>query len=425
MLRRCLVAVLLLSLIAGCVPNMTVPTQTDAAAPTSPPPTDGADLGAVASGVYPDFFAELLGKSQEEVDAKIQAAWQHFFYGDDATQRVYYPVGDDMAYILDVGNADVRSEGMSYGMMIAVQLDKQEEFNRIWTWAKRYMYHQDGPYQGYFAWHALPDGTQLDTNPAPDGEEWFATALYFASGRWGDGEGIYDYRGQADAILHAMRHTRARGGVATDMFHPESNMVVFVPRLGPTNAFTDPSYHLPHFYELWADWAATDNQLWRDAASVSRAFFHDAAHPTTGLMPDYARFDGTPESFGAGGHENFQFDAWRAIMNVAVDHLWYRADPWQVEQTDRVLDFFAAQGLDSYKSVYTLDGTPLVDFQSPGLVAMNAVGALAATHPQRAEFVQALWDLTPPSGQWRYYDGMLYTMALLHGSGNFRVYAPE
>src|SRR5690606_25743320 len=65
---------------------------------------------------YRDYFQEYLGKSEEEVAYKINKAWQQLFYGDDSTERIYYPVGTDMAYILDVGNGDVRTEGMSYGM---------------------------------------------------------------------------------------------------------------------------------------------------------------------------------------------------------------------------------------------------------------------------------------------------------------------
>lgn len=37
-----------------------------------------------------------------------------------------------MGYIEDILNNDVRTEGMSYGMMIAVQLDKKTEFDRLW-----------------------------------------------------------------------------------------------------------------------------------------------------------------------------------------------------------------------------------------------------------------------------------------------------
>ena len=45
-----------------------------------------------------------------------------------------------MAYIEDTGNHDARTEGMSYGMMMCVQMDRKEEFDRLWKWAKTYMY---------------------------------------------------------------------------------------------------------------------------------------------------------------------------------------------------------------------------------------------------------------------------------------------
>ena len=82
---------------------------------------------------------------------------------------------------LDVANRDVRTEGMSYGMMIAVQLDKKAEFDALWNWAKTFMYHAatNHPASGYFSWSMQTNGTPNDEMPAPDGEEYFATALVF------------------------------------------------------------------------------------------------------------------------------------------------------------------------------------------------------------------------------------------------------
>ena len=45
-----------------------------------------------------------------------------------------------------------------------------------------------------------------------------------------------------------------------------------------------------------------------------------------------------------------------------------------------------------------------------------------ASLPQARDFVEALWASSPPTGQWRYYDGLLYLMGLLHVSGEFRIY---
>jgi oligosaccharide reducing-end xylanase len=408
-------------LTAGCVsPSTPAPT----ASPVSAIATQPHLIGAFATNEYRNLFAEYLGKSDAEVQAKIDAAWDQLFYGDDDSERVYYPVGEDMAYIEDIGNGDVRSEGMSYGMMIAVQLDKKEEFDRLWKWAKTYMYQSEGPFQGYFAWHCTRDGEQLDANPASDGEEWFAMALLFASARWGDGEGIFDYRAQAQEILDVMLHTEDSGsGAATNMFNLENKQVVFVPMVGRVSSFTDPSYHLPAYYELWARWAGRDKEFWADAAQVSREFFKKAAHPETGLMPDYANFDGTP--YGTDDHKDFRFDAWRTLSNVAVDYAWFAVDPWQVEQSNRVLNFLASQGIDSYPNQFALDGAPLSSDHSTGLVSMAAVAALAADRETGEPFVQALWDTQIPSGKWRYYDGMLYMLGMLHVSGNFKIYTSQ
>ena len=174
-----------------------------------------ASVGAVSTGKYRNLFKEL-GYSDAEIDKKVESAWQKFFYGTD-DERIYYPVGEDMAYIYTADTDDVRSEGMSYGMMICVQMDKQEEFDRLWKWAKTHMQHKSGEFKGYFAWQMNTNGTIKDNTPAADGEEYFATSLLFASARWGNGEGIYNYNKEAQEILKTMLH-QADDGQGVNMF---------------------------------------------------------------------------------------------------------------------------------------------------------------------------------------------------------------
>ena len=373
---------------------------------------------------YDDLFAALLGKDNEEVNARVESAFHQLFYGNDSTERLYYPVEPEMAYIEDVLHNDVRTEGMSYGMMIAVQMDKKQEFDRLWRWAKTYMQHREGPRKTFFAWHCGTGGAMIDSNAASDGEEWFVMTLLFASARWGNGEGIFNYKREAQAILDAMLNKESapgNDGRVTNMFNRAEHQVVFVPSVDGAG-FTDPSYHLPHFYELWARWAERENQFWSEAASVSRTFLKKAAHPVTGLTPDYARFDGTPMDRWNGGHADFRFDAWRVAMNIGLDYAWFARDPWEVTQSDRLLAFFHSEG--RYGNQYTLDGKKLAKDHSPGLVAMNAVACLASTSPYRKEFIEDLWSTPVPRGLYRYYDGLLYMIGLLQVSGNFRILEP-
>jgi len=404
------------------------------ALPQPDSPVDGS--GAYASGRYRDLFAEG-GHSSKEVASRIDAAFQQLFHGDPETQAVYFPAGKNaqgpLAYLTDWNNHDVRTEGMSYGMMIAVQLDKKAEFDALWNWAKTYMYINDPkhPSFGYFSWSCKTDGSPNEETAAPDGEEYFVMSLYFAAHRWGNGTRIYNYQAQAEELLHTMRHRVKMSGptkfgprtVANEV-DEATKMIRFVPGVERGN-FTDPSYHLPAFYELWSRWGpAEDRAFWADAATTSRAFFVKTTNPQTGLAPAYANFDGTPHATKFSQSTIFGYDSWRTASNWSVDWSWWRKAPQEQQLSDRIQSFFRAQGLTTYSDLYTLDGKSVLAHHSPGLVATNGVASLAATDPKSKEFVQALWDTPVPSGQLRYYDGMLYLLSFLHCSGEFRIWKP-
>src|SRR5580704_14838310 len=119
----------------------------DAQASKSPSSTTASKLddgsGAFATGHYRNLFVEN-GHSQKEIDGKIEAAYQQLFHGDPQTQAVFFPAGKNgngpLAYLTDWANHDARTEGVSYGMMISVQLDHKAEFDALWNWAMTYMY---------------------------------------------------------------------------------------------------------------------------------------------------------------------------------------------------------------------------------------------------------------------------------------------
>ena len=381
--------------------------------PDAPTP---ASVGAVSTGKYRNLFKEL-GYSDAEIDKKVESAWQKFFYGTDE-ERIYYPVGEDMAYIYTADTDDVRSEGMSYGMMICVQMDKQEEFDRLWKWAKTHMQHKSGEFKGYFAWQMNTNGTIKDNTPAADGEEYFATSLLFASARWGNGEGIYNYNKEAQEILTTMLH-QADDGQGVNMFDKTHKMPVFCP-IGNAATYSDPSYHLPAFYEVWAREAEQDNDFWSEAAEASRQHFKDATNEKTGLGPDYSEYSGAAKNDG--NHGDFRFDAWRIAANIACDYAWWAQDSWATTHANRIQSFFYDQGVDSYGNQWSLDGKNLSTDHSPGLVAMNATASLASSDKKSWSFLEDLWNISPTTGKYRYYDGCLYMMGLLHCSGKFRAY---
>lgn len=394
--------------------------------------------GAYVTGMYRNLFVEN-GHTQEEVTAKVNAAFQQLFYGD-TSQRLYFDAGSNengpKAYLCDVLHNDVRSEGMSYGMMVCVQMDKKAEFDALWNWAMTHMYIRkpDHPSKGYFAWSIRTDGTPLSEGPAPDGEEYFVMSLYFAANRWGNGEGIYNYKAYADTILTDMRHRAVITGntitgpaTTGPMVNEEACMILFVPDEGG-NTFTDPSYHLPAFYELWSRWGPeADREFWAAAADTSRMYFNKACHPVTGLCTDYANFDGTPHFVPWNPNSvNFAYDSWRTASNWAVDWSWWQKDASAQELSNRIQSFFAGMGVTTYGHVFKPEGEVLNPMHRPGLAAANATASLAATHAVAKEFVEDFWNApVPVLLDQRYYDGTLYLLSILHCSGEFRIWKPE
>ena len=378
--------------------------------------------GAVLTGKYRNVFKEC-GYSEDEIAKRVEQTFETIFYGKEE-ERFYHEVGDDMAYMEDTGNHDVRTEGMSYGMMVCVQMNKKEEFDRLWKWVRTYMYIENAPNKNYFVWSCGLDGSKNADGPAPDGEEYFAMALFFASARWGDGEGIFNYGAEAKAILRECVHKGEASHPGEPMWEPSNKLIKFVPGFD----FSDPSYHLPHFYELFAKNAdPCDRTFWEQAAEASRGYLHLACHPKTGLSAEYADYDGKPhighqEIFGR--HDWYYSDAYRTIANIGMDHLWFEKDPWQVEIANRLQHFYCAEQKEHWDGVFLTDGTRLEEkaLHPVAIVAVNAQASLAADGPYVKECVDRLWDTPLRTGDRRYYDNFLYMFAMLALSGNYRIY---
>lgn len=94
-----------------------------------------------------------------------------------------------MGYVSDLNNHDARTEGLSYGMMIAVQLNKKGVFDRIWRWSKKYLLHQEGPREAYFAWSINPKTMKKNSEGSASDGEWMLQShfrhqlpLFFGNG---------------------------------------------------------------------------------------------------------------------------------------------------------------------------------------------------------------------------------------------------
>lgn len=405
--------------------------------------------GGFETDKYRNVFVEM-GYEPAQVEAKLKEVFNDVFRGPN---KVYFEVGDTLGYISDIKNNDARTEGMSYGMMIAVQFGEKDIFDRLWRWSKKYMQHQSGQREGYFAWSCKTDGTRNAEGAASDGELYFITALIFASNRWGNDTGI-NYKAEAQHILNCIMPREYKEERSMPQFpsmpsssgkifliDPETQLITFTPD-GFGQRFTDPSYHIPAFYEVWAKWADDGrSDYWLTCAAKSREYLHKAIHEQTGLNPDMSQYDGSlMAGFGGrrNGGSNFRYDSWRVPMNIALDYEWSCADgEWQRQYGEKIQNFFYSQGIDKYVDQYRVDGSLPEDGEilqaggfrklrhSIGLVSTLAAASVMCSHDKSKEFVDALWNAKHEpfeDGYFdAYYDGLLRLFAFMHLSGNYKV----
>jgi oligosaccharide reducing-end xylanase len=349
------------------------------------------------------LFSEVLCKPASEVQAKMTGIVQQLFHGSGDDQPIYFELSANpaQAYIEDIASGDVRSEGQSYGMFIAVEMNMRTEFDKLWNYAKSCMQQPSG----VFAWQMNVDScTPISKGQAPDGDEYFAEALRLAHRRWGD-DGAVNYGAEALKVMAAVAEHDFNKNPAIVKFSSGSN-------------FSDPSYVLPLFYSEWACFDTANATLWQNAASYARTFFPKVFNASTGLAPYQSNFDGS--AFSAGN--TFNADAWRVPMNIMSDFALNHAGTWQPGYAATSAAFWTSQGLDTYGTSYTLTGTVMNQYHGAGLTGVNAMLGFGLSAADATPFLQAAWDQSTPTGQYRYYDGMLYAMSMLYLTGTFSLF---
>jgi oligosaccharide reducing-end xylanase len=155
---------------------------------------------------------------------------------------------------------------------------------------------------------------------------------------------------------------------------------------------------LPAFYQVWACFDAANADFWNEAIKDGREFYHVGVDGN-GVCPYQSSWDGSnPQAANS--------DSVRCVMNIMMDHNFFAADPWQTETY--------APAFGSYMKSHS-DG-------SAAQFSCNALLGFGLPESSGKSFVDKLWSASIPTGTWRYYDGTLYMLSLLHVSGTFKLY---
>jgi oligosaccharide reducing-end xylanase len=364
---------------------------------------------------------DQIGVPADSVQARIEQTWKAMTEGDSTNaRRIYFEREDNSAYILTPWNGRVLSPSQGMAMMAGVLLDDQEKFDRLWKFARENMYHTDGKWQGYFAFHTLPDGTIFEKKQKAWGlgEAYITTALIGAHKRWGSGKGLKNYKKQAQTLLkHFVEDadTTANGA----LFHKELKYPLMLRRSGETKTVV--AFHTPAFFDLWSQWSGDKavRAFFAKAARNSREYLQKAsALGSYSLFPMFTTVEYGLEKEGDGHHDNFHPASYPAVLHVALDGIVGKPQPWQTQLADTVMQFFHSRGLDNWGYHYhIMNGKQLSEGEvNPDLAAVTASLAALATVPYQDEFVEFVWNYP-----YEHAPGLVYLLSMQAMNGAFGV----
>jgi hypothetical protein len=272
------------------------------------------------------------------------------------------------------------SEGIAYGMLLAVNHGDQTTFDKLWLYSQSWL-----DAKGLMHWYINAAGTEvLGRGAASDSDEDIAFALIMADARWGGrGSLTTNYidlaRAQIDRIwMHEVDHARG------DVLEPGDEF--------PDGSVINISYFAPAYYRVFGR-VTGQTANWNRVVTASydaleRALNTENRNTTNGLVPAWSTPAGVPMRPANTSHPiHHQLDSCRTPFRIAQDYCW-NAEPRALAYLQKINGFHAGVGVAAMVDGYDLDGTPHPQFVMSGgpraasFVGPAGVGAMAtgATH---------------------------------------------
>lgn len=194
---------------------------------------------------------------------------------------------------------DCISEGVAYGMLIAVGFDDQATFDKLWAY---YNAHKNA--NGVMDWQTAACGNTTSNGSATDGELDAAMALIQAGCRWGG-----NYESDALQLIAAIKNSEVTSCNGNAVLKPGDNF-------GGCDE-TNPSYFAPAYFKVFQE--LTGDSTWTDLVDDGYTLLSTLQSTMGGLVPDWSDADGNPE---AGDRGDYGPDASRTPWRIATDYVW-------------------------------------------------------------------------------------------------------
>ncbi len=290
--------------------------------------------------------------------------------------------GSAAGLVFDPSVGHAVSEGVGYGLLMAVLMDDQPTFDLIYSAANATLFHERS---GLYHWRADNTGNVTGRGNATDADQDIALALIFAqqrveTGTWAPPQD-FTYGARASALIDAIFEDNVWQG---QYLKPGNQWYV------DGQVITNLSYFSPAWYRLFDQFQGT--QRWSTVIENGYAALFATEGAPLGLAPDWSQTDGAPAftycDFQGRDRQDCRYElTWEAIRvpwRIGLDCLWFgeeRACAWSQRGADFLLNTVGsgdAVAAAAGARMFSMDGAFAVDFQTEGMVGMWLVGALAA-----------------------------------------------
>jgi endo-1,4-beta-D-glucanase Y len=359
-------------------------------------------------------------------NADVMAAYRRW-YDDTVTSNGaggHLRIRRTKDYDADENVDSTVSEGIGYGMLIAVYMNDQHLFDELWKYEQQWL----NP-NGLMDWRIKADGSgRLGTGAATDADEDMAFALVLADKQWGGKGSLSDsYANIAKTqIDNIWKHEIIDGKLANASDNAFGGW-----------GFINISYFAPAYYRVFKD--VSGNNGWDDVIktvydTLDDALMHTNTPQDNGLVPAWWDAMGKQAKANGDGRSWYQYDSCRTPFRIALDWCWNGEARAQAYMT-KTSAFFSSVGADALVDGYNLDGSPHPQYavngdggsalvgQSAAFMGPAAVGAMVDR--KYRGFMDAAYkklkglDLVVGG---TYYDDSWNVMSLLMLSANFLDY---
>jgi endoglucanase len=316
-----------------------------------------------------------------DMERVLQVSWRGY------ARRYIFPEG--RVVLADRGGETI-SEAQAYALLRALWVGDEATFAQVYAWTRARLCRLETQGDHLLAWHwgKREDGSWgvVDWNTAADADIDYAMALWLASRRgWKPDPPWPDYASEARAVAHDILAKEVVRLPAGDLLLAPGNWHEF-----ETPYLLNPSYFFPAAYHLFGK--AGFEPRWQAMRTASYPFLERLSQSVggmkgVGLFPDWVRVEAQGTFSPAPGRDtHFGWEAVRLPWRVALDRLWFGEEQAARLLSQNFLPFFKKewQAKGRLAAIYSYEGKPLADFESPVLYAGVLAAALAANDQEFA-----------------------------------------